>query len=118
MRIRKTLITALAVAIAIAFSPLPELNAATFVNPGSQPGADNQTHVVKMKKKKKPRQESQERKARRREASGRAARLAAAARTCTGARRAGSAGRAQQVVRGIASRLGIWRSELMLRPLF
>jgi hypothetical protein len=53
MRIRKTLITALAVAIAIAFSPLPELNAATFVNPGSQPGADNQTHVVKMKKKKK-----------------------------------------------------------------
>ena len=53
MRIRKTLITALAVAIAIAFSPLPELNAATFVNPGSQPGVDNQTHVVKMKKKKK-----------------------------------------------------------------
>src|ERR1700752_3011193 len=53
MRIRKTLITALAVAIAIAFSPLPELNAATFVNPGSQPRADNQTHVAKMKKKKK-----------------------------------------------------------------
>jgi hypothetical protein len=53
MRIRKTLITALAAAIAIAFSPLPELNAATFVNPGSQPGVDNQTHVVKMKKKKK-----------------------------------------------------------------
>ena len=53
MRIRKTLITALAVAIAIAFSPLPELNAATFVNPGSQPGADNQTQAVKMKKKKK-----------------------------------------------------------------
>ena len=53
MQIRKTLITALALAIAIAFSPLPELNAATFVNPGSQPGAENQTHVVKMKKKKK-----------------------------------------------------------------
>jgi hypothetical protein len=52
MLIRKTLLTALAVAIAIAFSPLPELNAATFVNPGSQPGVDNQTHVVKMKKKK------------------------------------------------------------------
>ena len=29
MRIRKTLITALALAIAIAFSPLPELQAAT-----------------------------------------------------------------------------------------
>jgi hypothetical protein len=52
MQIRKTLITALAVAIAIAFSPLPELNAATFVNPGSQPGTDNQTEIVKAKKKK------------------------------------------------------------------
>jgi hypothetical protein len=53
MRIRKTLISALAVAIAIAFSPLPELQAATFVNPGSQPGAEDMTHAVKMKKKKK-----------------------------------------------------------------
>ena len=53
MRIRKTLITALAVAIAIAFSPLPELQAATFVNPGSQPGAGDVTHAVKMMKKKK-----------------------------------------------------------------
>ena len=51
MRIRKTLITALAVAIAVAFSPLPELQAATFVNPGSQPGAGDLTQVVKMKKK-------------------------------------------------------------------
>jgi hypothetical protein len=53
MRIRKTLISALALAIAIAFSPLPELQAATFVNPGSQPGAGDMTHAVKMKKKKK-----------------------------------------------------------------
>ena len=53
MLIRKSLLTALAVAIAIAFSPLPELNAATFVNPGSQPGTDNQTEIVKAKKKKK-----------------------------------------------------------------
>ena len=52
MRIRKTLIAALAVAIAIAFSPLPELQAATFVNPGSQPGTDNLTQTAKMKKKK------------------------------------------------------------------
>jgi hypothetical protein len=52
MRIRKTLITALAMAIAIAFSPLPELQAATFVNPGSQPGTDNLTQPVKMMKKK------------------------------------------------------------------
>ena len=51
MRIRKTLIAVLALAIAIAFSPLPELQAATFVNPGSQPGTDNLTQTVKMKKK-------------------------------------------------------------------
>ena len=51
MRIRKTLITALALAIAIAFSPLPELQAAAFVSPGSQPGTDNLTQTVKMKKK-------------------------------------------------------------------
>jgi hypothetical protein len=51
MRIRKTLIAILAVAIAIAFSPLSELQAATFANPGSQPGSDNLTQTVKMKKK-------------------------------------------------------------------
>jgi hypothetical protein len=53
MRIRKTLITVLAMAIAIAFSPLPELQAATFVNPGSQPAVEDATHLVKMKKKAK-----------------------------------------------------------------
>jgi hypothetical protein len=51
MKIRKTLIASLALAIAVAFSPLPELQAATFVNPGSQPGSDNLTQTVKMKKK-------------------------------------------------------------------
>ena len=53
MRIRKTFISMLALAIAIAFSPLPELQAATFVNPGSQPGTENLAHVVKAKKGKK-----------------------------------------------------------------
>ena len=48
---RKTFLTMLALAIAIAFSPLPELQAATFVNPGSQPGTDNLAQVVKAKKK-------------------------------------------------------------------
>jgi hypothetical protein len=51
MSIRKTLIAALALAIAVAFSPLSELQAATFANPGSQPGTDNLTQTVKMKKK-------------------------------------------------------------------
>jgi hypothetical protein len=51
MRIRKTLLTMLALAIAIAFSPLPELQAATFVNPGSQPSTDNLIQTVKAKKK-------------------------------------------------------------------
>ena len=53
MRIRKTLIAILALAVAIAFSPLSELQAATFANPGSQPGSDNLTQTVKMKKKTK-----------------------------------------------------------------
>jgi uncharacterized low-complexity protein len=53
MRIRKTLIAILALAIAIAFSPYADLQAATFVNPGSQPGTDNLAHVVKSKKKMK-----------------------------------------------------------------
>ena len=51
MRIRKTLLTALAFAIAIALSPLPELQAATFVSPGSQPGTENLAQIVKAKKK-------------------------------------------------------------------
>jgi hypothetical protein len=51
MSIRKTLITGLALAVAIAFSPLPELQAATFVNPGSQPGTDSLIQTVKKKKK-------------------------------------------------------------------
>src|SRR5262245_61275133 len=52
MRIRKTLITALALAIAIAFSPLPELQAAT-LGPSSQPGTDNLAQTVAKKKAKK-----------------------------------------------------------------
>lgn len=50
MRIRKTLISALALAIALAFSPLSELQAAT-LGPSSQPGTDNMIQTVKMKKK-------------------------------------------------------------------
>ena len=53
MRIRKTLIAAFALAIAVAFSPLPELQAASLVGPGSQPGTDNLIQTVKMKKKAK-----------------------------------------------------------------
>jgi hypothetical protein len=36
----------------MAFSPLPELQAATLVSPGSQPGSDKLVQPVKMKKKK------------------------------------------------------------------
>jgi hypothetical protein len=52
MRIRTTLTTILALAIAIAFSPLPELQAATLMGPGSQPGFDSLTTLAKAKKKK------------------------------------------------------------------
>ena len=50
---RNTFFTVLALAIAIASSPLPELRAATFVSPSSRPETNNLTHVVKAKKNKK-----------------------------------------------------------------
>jgi hypothetical protein len=53
MRIRKTLIAVLAMAIAIAFSPLPDLQAATLMGPSSQPMTDNVVEQAKAKKKKK-----------------------------------------------------------------
>jgi hypothetical protein len=49
MSIRKTLIAVLAVAIAIAFAPLSDLQAAT-VTPGSGPGVDNPVVKVAAKK--------------------------------------------------------------------
>ena len=48
MSISKTLIAVLALALAIAFSPLSELQAAT-LTPGSSPGLDNA--IVKVAKK-------------------------------------------------------------------
>ena len=46
---RNTFSTMLALAIAIAFSPLSGLQAAMFINPGSQPRMENLAHVVKAK---------------------------------------------------------------------
>jgi hemolysin activation/secretion protein len=45
-------LTALALASAIAFSPLPGLQAAAFVSPGSQPGTEKLSQAVKSKKAK------------------------------------------------------------------
>ena len=53
MRIRKALIAVLALAIAIAFSPLTELQAATFVSPDTKVSSDNVTHQIAKKKSKK-----------------------------------------------------------------
>jgi hypothetical protein len=54
MRIRKSLIAILALAIAIAFSPLTELQAATFVSPDTKVSSDNLTqHIAKKKGKRK-----------------------------------------------------------------
>ena len=50
---RNTFFTVLALAIAIASSPLSDLRAATFVSPSSRPETNNLTHVVKAKKNKK-----------------------------------------------------------------
>ena len=49
MSIRKTFIAALAVALAAAFSPIPELQAATF-NPGSQVGSSSLVQTIAKKK--------------------------------------------------------------------
>jgi len=51
MNIRKTLIACLALAMAIVFSPLSELQAAPFVNAGSQPVTENLAQSVKMKRR-------------------------------------------------------------------
>ncbi|MBX9591980.1 MAG: hypothetical protein K2X43_22025 [Hyphomonadaceae bacterium] len=53
MQIRKTLIALLALAIAIAFSPLEAVQAASPMGPGSQPGTENLTYTVKAKAKAK-----------------------------------------------------------------
>jgi hypothetical protein len=50
MSIRKAFIAALAMAIAAAFSPISELQAAT-INPGSQPGSGSLVQTIKAKKK-------------------------------------------------------------------
>ncbi|MGE0852471.1 MAG: hypothetical protein AB7O44_23070 [Hyphomicrobiaceae bacterium] len=52
MTIKKTLVAMLAMAIAIAFSPLPQLQAAT-LGPSSQPGSENSIELVQAKKKAK-----------------------------------------------------------------
>ena len=50
MSIRKTLIAALAVAVAAAFSPISQVQAATF-HPGSQVGSSSLVQTIKAKKK-------------------------------------------------------------------
>ena len=51
MQIRRTLYALLALAIAIAFSPITQ--AASPMGPGSQPGTENLTYTVKAKAKAK-----------------------------------------------------------------
>ena len=53
MAISKISISALALAVAIAFSPLPELQAAPFTGTGSQPTTDDLLQSAKAKKKAK-----------------------------------------------------------------
>jgi hypothetical protein len=66
MSIRKTFIAALAVALAAAFSPIPQLQAATF-NPGSQVGSNSLVQTIAKKKsyKKAGKKSKGKRKARR-----------------------------------------------------
>jgi hypothetical protein len=70
--IRKFIIGFVALAVAIAFSPLADLQAATFVKPFTEASADNLTHAVKMKRKRKAQKKKKRRKGKRakRKASG------------------------------------------------
>ena len=65
MRIRKSLVAVLAMAIAVAFSPLPELQAATLIGPGSQPATENVVDMVKAKKKKAKKKKGKKKKGKR-----------------------------------------------------
>ena len=51
MGIRKFSVAGLALAVAVAFSPLPELQAAPFTGKGSQPTTDNLLQSAQAKKK-------------------------------------------------------------------
>jgi hypothetical protein len=51
MQIRKTLIAVLALAVAIALSPIQGVQAASSFGPGSQLGTENLTYTVKAKAK-------------------------------------------------------------------
>ena len=53
MQIRKTLIVALAVVVAIAFSPLSELRAAPFAGNGSQSAGSELLHAIQAEPKAK-----------------------------------------------------------------
>jgi hypothetical protein len=53
MQIRKTLIAVLALAVAIALSPIQGVQAASSFGPGSQHGTENLTYTVKAKAKAK-----------------------------------------------------------------
>jgi hypothetical protein len=53
MQIRKTLVVALAVIVAIAFSPLSELRAAPFAGNGSQSASSELLHAAQAKPKAK-----------------------------------------------------------------
>jgi hypothetical protein len=53
MQIRKTLVAMLAVAIAVAFSPIPQTQAASPFGPGSEPTTESLTYTVKAKAKAK-----------------------------------------------------------------
>jgi hypothetical protein len=71
MLTKGTFVAALAVAVAIAFSPLPELRAAPLGPPGSQPGSGDLVQSVQAKKASK--KKAGKKKAKRKKAKGKTA---------------------------------------------
>jgi hypothetical protein len=73
MLAKGTLVAALAAAVAIAFSPLPELRAAPFGVPGSQTGSGDLVQPVQAKKKASKKKASKKKKGKRKKVKGKSA---------------------------------------------
>jgi hypothetical protein len=73
MLAKRTLVAALAAAIAIAFSPLPELRAAPFGAPGSETGSGELVQSAQAKKKASKKKAGKKKKGKRKKAKGKTA---------------------------------------------
>jgi hypothetical protein len=84
MQIRKTLVAILAVAVAVAFSPIPQTQAASLFGPSSEPTTESLTYTVKAKAKKAKKGKAKKGKAKGKKAKGKKAKSKGPGRCGTG----------------------------------